>query len=182
VPPSGLPSALPDEGAFAASGTNVATIAPNHAWIGTGAAAQSRVLRSSDRGRTWRVAPTPLAAGPSAGIFSIAFSSQRNGIVVGGDYKVENGAVDNAAVTNDGGATWTLVKGLSGFRSVVAYLSADGRPVIAVGPSGSDLSMDGGKTWRPLEGPGFHTFSIAKGGTIGYGAGERGAVWKLVKR
>jgi photosystem II stability/assembly factor-like uncharacterized protein len=182
VPSSGLPSALPDEGAFAASGTNVATIAPNHAWVGTGAAAQSRVLRSSDRGRTWRVAPTPLAAGPSAGIFSIAFSSQRNGIVVGGDYKVENGAVDNAAVTSDGGATWTLVKGLSGFRSLVAYLSADGRSVIAVGPSGSDLSMDGGKTWKPLEGPGFHTFSSAKGGTIGYGAGERGAVWKLVKR
>jgi photosystem II stability/assembly factor-like uncharacterized protein len=182
VSSAGLPSALPDEGAFAASGTNVETIAPNHAWIGTGGGAQSRVLRSSDRGRTWRIAATPIAAGPSAGIFSIAFSSVRNGIIVGGDFKVENAAVDNAALTSDGGATWKLVTGLSGFRSVVAYLSSDGRSVIAVGPSGSDLSMDGGKTWKPLEGPGFHTFSIAKGGTVGYGAGERGTVWKLVKR
>ena len=182
VAPTALPPALPNEGAFAASGTNVATMSPNHVWIGTGAAAQSRVLRSNDRGRTWRVAITPLAAGPSAGIFSIAFTNPRNGIVVGGDYKVENTAVDNAALTTDGGATWSLVKGLSGFRSVVVYLSADGRSVIAVGPSGSDLSMDGGKTWKPVEGPGFHTFSIAKGGTIGYGAGERGAISKLVKR
>jgi photosystem II stability/assembly factor-like uncharacterized protein len=182
VPAADLPSALPDEGAFAASGTNIDTIAPNHAWIGTGGGTQSRVLRSNDRGRTWRIAATPLAAGPSAGIFSIAFSSARNGIIVGGDFKVESGAVDNAALTSDGGATWTLVKGLSGFRSVVAYLSADGRTVLAVGPSGSDLSADSGKTWDALEGPGFHTFSIAKGGTVGFGAGERGAVWKLVKR
>jgi photosystem II stability/assembly factor-like uncharacterized protein len=182
VPAPGLPAALPNEGAFAASGTNVATMTPNRVWIGTGAASESRVLRSSDRGRTWRVATTPLASGPSAGIFSIAFSSPRTGIIVGGDYKVENGAVDNAAVTTDGGATWKLVKGLSGFRSVVAYLSADGRSVIAVGPSGSDVSVDGGRTWKPLEGPGFHTFSIAKAGSVGYGAGERGSVWKLVKR
>jgi photosystem II stability/assembly factor-like uncharacterized protein len=184
VPPAALPPALPNEGAFAASGTNVATVAPNHVWIGTGAGREARVLRSSDRGRTWQVAPTPLAAGPSAGIFSIAFSSPRTGIIVGGEYKVESGALNdaNAALTTDGGATWTPVNGLSGFRSVVAYLSADGRSVIAVGPSGTDVSDDGGKTWTPLDGPGFHTFSIAKRGTIGYGAGERGGVGRLVKR
>jgi photosystem II stability/assembly factor-like uncharacterized protein len=179
VPPAGLPPALPNEGAFAASGTNVATVAPNHVWIGTGAANQARVLRSSDGGRTWQVSPTPLAAGPSSGIFSIAFSDARHGIVVGGDYKVEGAAADNAAVTSDGGITWLSVKGLSGFRSVVAYLSKDGQSVIAVGPSGSDHSRDRGQTWTPLEGPGFHTFSIAGGGTIGYGAGDRGSIWKL---
>ena len=182
VPPDRLPLALSNEGAFAASGTNVATVAPNHVWIGTGAAAQARVLRSSDGGRSWEAAPTPLAAGPSAGIFSIAFSDARHGIVVGGDYKVERGASDNAAVTTDGGATWTLVKGLPGFRSAVAYLSADGASIVAVGPSGSDISRDRGRTWTPLEGPGFHTFSIAPGGRIGYGAGERGSIWKLEGR
>ena len=74
VPSSALPAALPNEGFFAASGTNVTVAAPNHVWLGTGAASAARVLHSSDGGRSWAVSETPLAAGPSAGIFSIAFS------------------------------------------------------------------------------------------------------------
>ena len=65
-----------------------------------------RVLRTRDRGRTWSVATTPLPAGPSAGIFSIAFRDARHGVVVGGDYKKEAEAVDNAAFSDDGGVTW----------------------------------------------------------------------------
>ncbi len=59
VPAEGLPPALENEGAFAASGTNVATFGRDHVWIGTGAAAVSRVLRSADGGRTWTAATTP---------------------------------------------------------------------------------------------------------------------------
>jgi photosystem II stability/assembly factor-like uncharacterized protein len=174
-----LPPALPNEGFFAASGTNVATIRPNHVWIATGAASESRVIRSSDGGRTWSAARTPISAGPSAGIFSIAFSDAQHGLVVGGDYKAESAAVDNAAITSDGGATWTTVAGLSGFRSVVSYLTRDGRSAIAVGPTGADHTTDGGKTWKPIPGPGFHTFSVAPGWKIGFGAGERGSVARL---
>ena len=122
MPSAGLPAALPNEGFFAASGTNVTVAAPNHVWLGTGAASEARVLHSSDGGRTWAVSKTPLAAGPSAGIFSIAFNGQRHGIVVGGDHKAETAATDNAAVTADGGATWASIKGLSGFRSAVAFV------------------------------------------------------------
>src|ERR1700752_1403918 len=150
VPGTALPPALPNEGFFAASGTNVAVLAPNHVWIGTGAAASSRVLRSKDGGRTWALAQTPVASGPSAGIFSIAFADATHGIVVGGDYKAESVANDNAAVTSDGGATWTLVKGLSGFRSVAAYRPDDATKIIAVGPSGTDVSTDRGKTWTSI--------------------------------
>ena len=99
VPASALPPALPNEGFFAASGTNVTVAAPNHVWVGTGAASQARVLRSSDGGRTWALSKTPLDAGPSAGIFSIAFSDRTHGIVVGGDYKAESVAGNNAAFT-----------------------------------------------------------------------------------
>jgi photosystem II stability/assembly factor-like uncharacterized protein len=181
VPAEGLPPALNNEGFFAASGTNVTVLPPNHVWLGTGAASESRVLRSSDGGRTWHIAKTPLASGPSSGIFSIAFSDRLHGIVVGGNYKVEGEAVDNAAMTSDGGVTWTPMKGLSGFRSVVAYTSRDGMSLIAVGPSGSDYSTDRGKTWSAIPGPGFHTFSIAPRSTIGYGAGEKGAIGKLTQ-
>ena len=178
VPPNTLPPALENEGAFAASGTNIAMFGKSHAWIGTGAAAKSRVLRTTDRGRTWQIADTPLASAGSAGIFSIAFRDAKHGVIAGGDYRKEQEAVDNLAVTSDGGITWTLVKGLSGFRSVVAYVPGT-KTLIAVGPGGGDYSVDDGRTWTTIDGPGFHTFSFVPGKQIGWGAGEKGAIGRL---
>ena len=178
VPTNNLPPALENEGAFAASGTNIAVFGETHAWIGTGAGAKARVLRTSDRGKTWQVADTPLAAGPSAGIFSIAFRDAKHGVVAGGDYRKEKEAVDNLATTSDGGVTWSLVKGLSGFRSVVAYVPGT-KTLVALGPAGGDYSTDDGQTWKPIEGPGFDTFSFAPGKPIGWGAGNNGALGKL---
>ena len=102
VPTDRLPAALPAEGAFAASGTNVA-VHGTHIWIGTTA---SRVLHSTDAGRTWTVTTTPVATGEATGIFSIAFRDARQGVVVGGNYTKEAEAIANVATTNDGGATW----------------------------------------------------------------------------
>jgi photosystem II stability/assembly factor-like uncharacterized protein len=185
APLAGLPPALPNEGAFAASGTNVAVYGRDRVWIGTGAANKARVLRSSDGGRTWLIADTPLQAGPSAGIFSIAFRDATHGIIVGGDYKKESDAIDNVAVTADGGATWTPVKthGLSGFRSVVSYLPGPGASstatAIAIGPSGADISTDDGRTWQPIDCPGYHTFSVAPRGTTAWAAGEQGRIGRF---
>jgi photosystem II stability/assembly factor-like uncharacterized protein len=86
VPRDARPGALESEGAFAASGTNVAVHGRDHVWIGTGAAAASRVLRSTDSGRTWAIAGTPLASGASSGIFSIAFRDLSMASL-GGDYR-----------------------------------------------------------------------------------------------
>ena len=178
VPSDGLPPAVDNEGAYAASGTNIAVWGGDHAWIGT---SRSRVLRSTDGGRTWSAATTPLATGSSAGIFSIAFRDARHGIVVGGDYRKEAEAVDNAAITIDGGRTWTPVKGLSGFRSVVAYVPGAATPsVIAVGPLGADQSTDDGRTWTPLPGSsGLHAFAFAPRRPVGWGAGEKGGIMRL---
>jgi len=178
VPATNLPPAQGNEGAFAASGTNIALFGKTHAWIGTGAAAKSRVLRTSDSGRTWKIADTPLASGPSAGIFSIAFRDEKHGVIAGGDYQKEKEAVENLAVTNDGGVTWTLVKGLSGFRSVVAYVPGT-KTLIALGPAGGDYSTDDGHSWTALTGPGFDTFSFAPGKPSGWGAGNKGAIGRL---
>jgi photosystem II stability/assembly factor-like uncharacterized protein len=181
VPPASLPPALAGEGAFAASGTNIAVLGKTHAWIGTGAGAKARVLRTTDRGRTWQVSDTPLAAAQSAGIFSIAFRDAQHGVVVGGDYRKEQEAVDNLAITSDGGATWKLVKGLSGFRSVVAYVPGTNKPaLVALGPSGGDYSLDDGQTWSRIEGPGFDTFSFVPRKPTGWAAGANGALGKLV--
>jgi photosystem II stability/assembly factor-like uncharacterized protein len=171
IPPSVLPAALDNEGAFAASGTNVTVWGQDHAWIGTGAAAIARVLRTSDGGRTWAVADTPLAAGPTSGIYSVAFRDARHGMVVGGDYSKENDAVDNAAVTSDGGVTWTLPGGT-------------GREWLAVGPSGADRTDDDGATWSPVPVPGrgLHTFSLSRDGVTGWAAGSLGQVAKFSAR
>jgi photosystem II stability/assembly factor-like uncharacterized protein len=173
-----LPSALANEGAFAASGTNVAIYGKKYAWIGLGSAARARVLRTTDGGRTWKVFETPIKSSQSSGIFSVAFRDAKHGVVVGGDYQKEKEAVDNLAITSDGGETWTLVQGLGGFRSVVAYLPGT-MSLVAIGPSGSDYSTDDGRTWHPISGPGFDTFSFPRGQRFGWAAGARGAIGRL---
>jgi photosystem II stability/assembly factor-like uncharacterized protein len=153
VPADRLPPALDNEGAFAASGTNVTVSGTSHAWFGTGAAARARVLHTPDRGRTWTIAETPLRAGQTSGIYSIAFRDEMNGVVVGGDYSKDAEAIDNAAVTKDGGKTWTLVTGLTGFRSVVAYVPGQRTALLAVGSQGADISADDGRTGRRSKAP-----------------------------
>lgn len=171
---NGLPPALSEEGAFAASGTNIAVQGTRHAWIGLGS---GRVLRTEDGGKNWQVFVTGIPSSPSAGIFSIAFQDTRRGVAVGGDYKQEDRAEKNAAVTEDGGRSWRIVRDLGGYRSVVRW--AGGTTFVAVGPSGADISYDSGKTWRAASGPGFHTFDAAPGKRLGFGAGERGLVGRL---
>jgi photosystem II stability/assembly factor-like uncharacterized protein len=166
VPADRLPAALPGEGAFAASGTNVAV---------------SGVLRSADGGRSWSIASTPLPSGDSTGIFSVAFRDTAHGVVVGGDYRKETEAVDNVAVTSDGGATWNLsAAGVGGYRSVVAWVPGTKSFFICAGPSGVDWSPDDGRTWERAAGDGLDTLSFARGTRIGWGAGERGRLAKLV--
>jgi len=185
VPDSALPPALSNEGAFAGSGTNIAIFGKSDAWIGTGAGPKCRMIHTADRGKTWSVVDTPIAASSSAGIFSVAFRDKLHGITVGGDYRKEKEAVDNLAVTSDGGKTWTLVKdkALSGFRSVVKFVPGTKATFVAVGPQGADMSEDDGKTWAPIDmtAPliGFDTLSFAPGKKIAFGAGNRGAIGKL---
>ena len=177
--PTSLPPALPSEGAFAASGTNIALYGKDHAWIGTGGGAKARVLRTTDRGRTWKVADTPLSAGQSSGIFSIAFRDTQHGVIVGGDYTKESEAINNLAFTVDGGATWTNAQGLTGFRSVVAYVPST-KTIVALGPLGGDYSTDDGRTWKSIPGPGFDTFSFARGKGVGWASGAKGSIGRLL--
>jgi photosystem II stability/assembly factor-like uncharacterized protein len=179
VPADRLPPALPDEGGFAGSGTNIAVSGGLRAWIGTGAASNSRILLTDDGGASWRIVDTPVASSASSGIFSVAFRDGLHGLAVGGDYRREAEAVDNAARTADGGRTWMTVRGLGGFRSVVAYVPHSAAAWVAVGPQGADWSDDDGRTWAPIPGEGFHAFAFSPSGRVGWGVGENGRIAAL---
>jgi photosystem II stability/assembly factor-like uncharacterized protein len=106
-----MPTALEGEGAFAASNSCLAILAPGsdpNIWFATGGKV-ARVFHSGDRGETWQALDTPVAHGlESAGIFSITFRDAEHGVVVGGDYQHPDADGPNLAFTDDGGRTWNL--------------------------------------------------------------------------
>ncbi len=159
------------EGAFAASNTSLAIMGPHEVWLGTTAA---RVLHSQDNGRTWTAAATPIRHdGAGAGIFSVAFSDPLHGVAIGGDYTKASDPQENIATTVDGGLTWTAPAGPppAGFRSAVAYLP-DKKMWIATGTSGSDISLDGGASWKRFDTTGYNALGFISSGagwTVGPG-------------
>jgi hypothetical protein len=54
-----------------------------------------------------------------------------------------------------------------------------GRDLIAVGPSGSDLSRDAGATWTSLGDLGFDAVSVDRAGDAVWAVGERGRIGRL---
>jgi photosystem II stability/assembly factor-like uncharacterized protein len=173
-----LPPALPGEGAFAASGTCLVTRGEADAWFATGGAKSARVFRSRDRGRSWEVSETPVAAGAgSAGIFSIAFRDRDHGLVVGGDYRKPDAVGATAAATSDGGKTWVPLDRRLPFRSAVAW--AKDRWV-AVGTSGSHVSRDDGATWTPADRENYNSVGFIPTGE-GWAVGPTGRIAVFVK-
>ncbi len=164
-----IPNVVEGEAAFAASGTCLITQGKNNAFLVSGGNA-ARVFKSKNRGKNWKVYETPMTKGTAgSGIFSIATFYKSYGIIVGGNYEKPNDTNNNLALTKDGGKTWTLGKGLSGYRSSVAVVYRSS--ILAVGSSGSDLSHDGGKTWENLDKENYNTVqSINDGFTWAVGA------------
>jgi len=173
VPDSGLEKARPGEAGFAASGTGICTHGARTAWFATGGPQVARVFRSVDGGQSWTFAETPLAdPSPTSGIFSMAFRGALRGVAVGGDYAHPERVGFNAAWTEDGGLTWHAPTGAPprGYRSGVSW--GDG-VVVAVGPTGTDVSTDGGRSWSPGDSTSLHAVHLVPGGAHGSGAGGR---------
>ncbi|MDD8027766.1 MAG: YCF48-related protein [Acidobacteriota bacterium] len=183
VPVERRPAAAEGEGLFAASGTCLEAKSSSEVRFATGGPV-SRIFHTADGGRTWAVADSPLLHGqPSYGTYSIAFRDARTGIAVGGDYRNEPAAESNAAFTTDGGRTWTVPaeRRPAGFREGVVFVPGS-RPALAlaVGPSGSDFSLDDGRTWTPIPGPaGFHALSFARDGSAGWAVGKNGLIARI---
>jgi photosystem II stability/assembly factor-like uncharacterized protein len=123
------------------------------AWFGTStpAGVNNRVFTTRDGGRSWSVATTPLPGGDATGILSLSFRDPRHGVAIGSDPRQPSDTTRKAAaISSDGGRTWTLGGATSGLRTSVSWLPGQSRTLIAVG-RGSDISTDGGQTWRPFD-------------------------------
>jgi hypothetical protein len=150
---------LLSEGSFASSGTCVATQGPQDAWVVTGGASVARLLATGDGGDTWSAHNTPLASAPGAGAFTVAFRDARNGILGGGslDPKQTRNAV--AAVSHDGGKTWTPTSPppVTGAIYGLSYAApGNGRSdslrtvVVTANQGGAAWTADEGATWFKL--------------------------------
>jgi photosystem II stability/assembly factor-like uncharacterized protein len=189
--PQSMPAALPNEGAFAASGTAIAVAGKNDVWFGTGGASVARVFHSSDHGKHWTATEVPIAAGKaSAGVFGVAFKDKRNGVAVGGDYTNNKDKLTAIATTSDSGHTWSAVETkLVSLGGVVTNFGS----YVAVGNtsavSGSDQhwsiwDASGIEKWRGGKEVFVSGFAVAAGRTRlgGYCivVGPHGDFWEIM--
>lgn len=183
VPASALPSALPDEGGFAASGTCLITRPGGRAWIATGNGPRSRVLHTADYGRSWSVAEVPIAAGEAAGLATITFRDDRRGAALGGPLGDADARTDNVVLTEDGGRTWRP-GGRPPFSGAVfgaAFVPGAGASLVAVGPKGAGLSRDGGVTWASLDTLSYWGIGFSPWG-VGWLTGPQGRITRVTVR
>jgi photosystem II stability/assembly factor-like uncharacterized protein len=176
LPTDYLPNALPTEGAFAASNSSLLVYGET-VLFGTGGPA-ARVFRSSDLGRSWSVAETPLAHGnASSGIFSLTRWRGTELIAVGGDYRDPKRASGASAYSLDDGQTWQLSSQLpGGFRSGVASNAA---AVFAIGPDGGDFSVDGGVSWKRTDSLNLNAAALLDNWN-GWAVGPNGTIARFV--
>lgn len=179
IDPAGMPDAKEGEAAFAASGTCLRAGAGSRMYLVSGGTNPARVFSSTDAGRNWTVADSPLAGSPSAGIFSIAYRGPRLGIIVGGDYLAPTAATQNAAFTRDGGKTWSKSKvNPGGYRSGSDWVPGARGTALAVGPTGSDVTTDAGRTWKSFDTGSFDAVECTRDGAC-WASGELGRVATL---
>lgn len=176
-----LPSALPGEGSFAASGSCVVARAPGRAWIGTGNSTAARILRTTDRARSWSVATTPLPSAEGVGIASLAFRDDVHGVAMGGSMMDTSSRADDVAITGDGGRSWTTA-GRAPFPSAIyggSYVPGASTPtLVAVGPGGAAASFDEGRNWVAVDTAAYWAVGFASP-SAGWAVGPGGRIKRL---
>jgi len=176
-----IPPLNKGEGNFAASNTCIDYRTSGKAWIITGVG-YARVFYTVNNGEDWKVTDTKIVHDtPASGIFSVSFLNDKTGVIVGGTYDKMDLNKYVASFSSDGGITWTLSETMpAGFRSCAVWLK-EGKAniVFAVGPTGSDYSLDMGKTWIYSGDKGYHTMMPVKGKSYGFAAGSGGRIAKF---
>jgi photosystem II stability/assembly factor-like uncharacterized protein len=178
LPDAGMPDST-GEANFAASG-DCLVIEGRHAWFGSGGA-QSRIFHSTDRGRTWDATDSTIPAGESAGVFGLAFRNPHLGVAVGGDFAAPE-AGEDASARSRGSDSWHNGGDLTQLAEDAAWLSGHSRVLLSVGESGatagSSVSWDGGRSWTPISGLGYHALDCTADRSC-WAAGSGGRIARL---
>ncbi len=166
------------EASFAASGTGIRCINYSQVMISTGGVV-SRLWNSKDKGMTWSSIKAPIVQGTSStGIFS--FVKNNNAIIiVGGDYQNESMAINHNFFTTGEGIHWfTPNSPTRGYRECVDPIMRN--TLLAVGPSGIDISFDNGINWEPFsDEKGLHVVRKSRKGSLVIVAGAKGQVFVI---
>jgi photosystem II stability/assembly factor-like uncharacterized protein len=142
----------------------------------------ARVFATTDGGDTWKAYRTPIVQGlPAAGGTTVAFRDAHHGIIAGGDIAEADLHTRNVAVSDDGGATWSLVTSTPFDGSVYGLAYAPGlgtRAVVATGPGGAAYSTNEGRTWHTLPGV-AGCWAVAFADRVGWLVGVDGQILKV---
>ena len=171
-----LPDAVQGEAAFAASASSMISTR-DQLIFGTGGTV-SNLHFFNFKERSWTKLKTSMLQGESSqGIFALAALNGRI-LGVGGDYTKLDQRDRNAVILSDGKSEIPEILPL-GFRSGVVYRE-DRKIAVAVGPSGSDLSWDEGKTWANFSSTGYHAVKISPKKKTIWASGSGGRVGILM--
>ncbi|RFZ90468.1 oxidoreductase [Mucilaginibacter conchicola] len=169
------PNAVKNEGAFAASGTCL-RVTNKYVAIVTGGS-ESRLISSPLNRIAWAYESLPLTNGAaSMGAFSIAFGKNEK-VIVGGNYAKDR-LKDSVAFVIQFGKTqvkpFSPAEGPAGYQSGVEHLREG--IYLSTGTSGTNITTDGGKTWKKIDAASYNVCRKAKNGSVVLLAGDRGNI------
>lgn len=160
-----------DEAGFAASGSNVQVL-NDSTFVFVSGGEKSRFFKTINKGNSWNEVVLPFYPGKSSGAFSVHFSSDSVGVIVGGDYENPDLRLNTTYYTTDGGQSWfNAVNSPRGYRSCVYHVN---NVFYACGRNGMDFSLDGGVNWIPFANGTF--YSIQSNGEKLYASTTEGRV------
>jgi hypothetical protein len=137
-------------------------------YIATGNSDPGGVLFSQD-GVYWETANTSIADVFGETV-SVQFRDPTHGVAIAGGRMASSGTSSLSSWSEDGGNAWKQSTSPGEYRTSIAWIPSefDFRLfAIAVGPSGSDFTFDGGKRWDKFSNKSFDTVRCTNG--TGYG-------------
>lgn len=164
------------EGGFAASGTSIRTF-KNNVYVATGGI-KSKIYVSTYKCINWEKYALPILQGEaSQGCFSLAVD-KKSIFIVGGDYLKDQLSISNYYYANFDDWKWNkAIQNPSGYKSCIEILGKS--KLITTGTSGTDYSLDNGKTWITLNKESFNVCRKAKKGNLVLMAGGKGKIVKV---
>ncbi len=142
----GKVEAFPGEVGFAASGSNV-QVMNDSTYIFISGGMKSNFYKSTNSGKSWSKVELPYYPDQTIGAYSMCFSDEMNGVIVGGDYLQPSIKMNTTFFTRDGGETWYNTENPpKGYRSCVYFVNG---VYYACGRNGIDYS-ENGEDWLPF--------------------------------